>query len=743
MKRKPVVIIIAMIFAIASILQFGTYLSVSAEETSDGSVQSMEVERENEVDPNTEIVEINDTLEDAPEAEKTVDRTNSENVDSLDNIDMSESNVPPPVGGGAPVIKIGDKEYPTFKDALTAAQEGDVLTAVADEIVLTDPVSIPAAKKLTLDLNGKTMVIANDKSTSRIMSVSNSNLGVQGAFTLKNGKVTSKDGDGDGYTSGFLYVSNSDIYMDNIEVSNVKSNVSGSVLYLESEKIINADIKNCNFHDNRGSESGGAFKISMGKKETEGSEINISNSTFQGNRAESSGNSAFGGAISINGAGKFIFKDNKIINNVAHADKVYLEKYNMTYTCGGGICLGGSWYNGCENVVLENNLISGNQAQFLGGGVSCQMEKSNDKLTIKSGVFSYNKSEFSGGGLDLSLHNEPLAVLKNVIITQNKAAAGAGVWACPTSRVRTHSTLGAAIIGNILNQGTENAVYGISGSDVRFEGSDTKFGSILQENDPSYHTMTVQDRTFLGNKVDWYADEPGSLYKEGDPKLDRDKYTNRPTSFGLYGKILAGNDWYVQHAKSAKLIFIGNEAKYRGGAIATNTDLDFGEENDVNVKVTKAWKDEAGKELTKDIPKEVSVKLIRKDSNGGKYDLETIKLNDKNKWTYFFSNLPSKGIIEGNEVDFSYTVEEVNVPKGYKAELKPLKATEGIQYEFLLENQKKPPEPPKPNNPPEPSNPPKPPTPDTGDNDSGTLYFLVIMISLLAKKMFLDKKTAD
>ena len=365
------------------------------------------------------------------------------------------------------------------------------------------------------------------------------------------------------------------------------------------------------------------------------------------------------------------------------------------------------------------------------------MDKRNDKLTIKSGIFAYNKSEFSGGGLDLSLHNQPLVVLKNVIISQNKAAAGAGVWACPTSRVRTHSTLGATIIGNVLNQGTENAVYGISGSDVQFEGYDTKYRSTLTNNNPEYHKMTVQDRTFLGNKVNWYADDLENLYKKGDSILEPDKYTNRSSSFGLYGEILAGKDWYEQHSKSAKLIFIGNEAKYRGGAIATNTDIDFGEENDVNVNVAKAWKDEDGQKLTKDVPKEVSVKLIREDSDGGKYDLETIKLNDENNWTHVFENLPSKGILEGKEVDFSYTVEEVNVPEGYEANLKTMEATEEAQYEFLLENQKKPPEPPKP---PEPKTPSEPKTPETGDNDSANiLYFAAIIFSLLIVNRILNK----
>ena len=360
MKRKPIVIIIAMMFAFASILQFGTYLSASAEEVPGGADQTTENEIiDHKVDLN-ETEEIDKTIENAEDESDSSKLVNDESEQDTNDLEFSKSDVPEPVSGGPAVIKIGDTEYPDLKSAVEAAQEGDVLTAVADEILLTENLTIPAEKKLTLDLNGKTMIIAQDKSYSRIISVSTSNPAAQGAFTLKNGKVTSRDGDGDGYTSGLIFAKNSDIDMNNIEAFNVKTNVSGSILCLESNKNINASIQNCNFHNNRASESGGALKISMGQKETEDSEINIINNTFKENRAESSGDSAYGGAILVNGAGKFIFKDNKIIGNAAHADKVYLEKYNMTYTCGGGICLGGSWQGGCEDVVLENNLISGN-----------------------------------------------------------------------------------------------------------------------------------------------------------------------------------------------------------------------------------------------------------------------------------------------------------------------------------------------------------------------------------------------
>lgn len=621
-------------------------------------------------------------------------------------------------------IKIGETGYPGLKEAFLAAKDGDVLTLEKGELEITEFISVPSEKNLTFDLKGNTLILATDKSNSSTFSTN-----AKGSFTIKNGKVTAKDIDGDGFTSGFMSSEDTDICMENLEVYGIKSDVGGSVLSFQTDINVNVNIKNCNFHDNRGSESGGVLKLRVGNKEGEGSEFNIINNKFINNRVESLSEvfrAAFGGAISLSGPGKYLIKDNEIIGNEAWAKHEYYY-YGIHYTCGGGICLGGSLnVGGCEDVILDNNLISKNKAQFLGGGVSSQMDKSTDKLTIKSGVFSNNVSEFSGGGLDLSVHNQPFLVMDNVVIAKNKAAAGAGVWACPTSRVRYHSTYGAAILDNVLDNNVEKPRYGRSGTDVRFEGSDTKYKEILNNNDPKYHKMSIQDRTFLGNKVNWYADDPEALYKEGDPILTPDKYTDRSTSFGIIGKILSRDDWYEVHKKSANITFVGNIAKERGGAIATNTDIDFGEENlEINVKVNKVWKDKDGKELKDKHPKSATVRLIRKDNEGTEYELEDVKLNSSNDWSYIFSNLPSEGLVEGKNLKFTYEVKEINIPKGYKSDIRSVEPSEGIKEEFIIENKENIKEPPK---------------PKTGDSNKFTELGGLVVLSIIAISGLLYKK---
>lgn len=484
---------------------------------------------------------------------------------------------------------------------------------------------------------------------------------------------------------------------------------------------------------------GGALRITT-ERNAKNSNINIVNNKFINNRAEALGTvirSAFGGAMSLSGPGKFLIKNNQIIGNEAWAKNEYYD-YGIHYSCGGGICFGGTVNRGgCEDVILEGNIISKNKAQFLGGGISFQMEKKNDKVTIKSGVISYNESEYSGGGIDLSIHNQPFVVMDNVIISQNKAPTGAGVWCCPTSRVRNHTTYGAAILDNELDH-REKTAYLVSGTDVRFEGKDTIYKGILGGNNPDYHKISIQDRTFLGNRVNWYADEPDAPYKEGDSILTPDKYTDRTTSFGLLGKIESDGDWYKTHEKSAKIIIVGNIAKQRGGGIATNTDIDFGQENlDVNVKVSKVWKRKAGATKKKKHPKEVTVRLIRKDDKGGQYNLEDIKLNATNEWTYVFRNLPSEGIVEGEKLKFTYEVKEIDVPKGYQCVVNEVKASENIKQEFVIENKEKPDEPPKTDEPP------KPDKPKTGDSNDFSGIIGVGFLSVLGLMEIIIKKRKE
>lgn len=72
--------------------------------------------------------------------------------------------------------------------------------------------------------------------------------------------------------------------------------------------------------------------------------------------------------------------------------------------------------------------------------------------------------------------------------------------------------------------------------------------------------------------------------------------------------------------------------------------------------VTKRWEDENDKDGLR--PKMIKIQLYA----NGKKTGEEIELSETNKWTYTFSNLPKND----NENMITYTVREVEVPKGYE-----------------------------------------------------------------------------
>ena len=108
-----------------------------------------------------------------------------------------------------------------------------------------------------------------------------------------------------------------------------------------------------------------------------------------------------------------------------------------------------------------------------------------------------------------------------------------------------------------------------------------------------------------------------------------------------------------------------------------------------SISVTKKWDDENDKDGIR--PKSVQVQLYAGDEKVG----DPVELSADNKWTHIFADLDEKS--NGNTI--TYTVREVNVPKGYEV----IKAEDG-QGNVVITNKHVPKQPTPPSSP-EPKNP--------------------------------------
>lgn len=423
-----------------------------------------------------------------------------------------------------------------------------------------------------------------------------------------------------------------------------------------------------------------------------------SSGTFQNNtvtncraitidRAEQDMSSGFGGAI--------------FCRNSATVELLKNNITNCSAARGGGI----SVMAGTNTfVTIDQNMVKNCTATYRGGGLSLinttqkkqeARTAASENIQLKSGEIS-ECSALWGGGIDYTRHDMSPLKLQNVLITNNTAVRGAGIWACPTSEVTSYATLGGAIYDNHAS-GTTSALSGslnASGDDIRYEGKNCEDEFALRNNPPSETTiMTVMKRALGGGLMQWYSDATNDRYEEGDPEADSEVYTGTNKSFGLHGEL---SDTYQTLAKSeAKLIISGNSAK-RGGGIATNSPVVIGlEDADVSVVVEKMWpvpetEPEVVEQVAQDAqteshPTEVKVDLYRVNADGTEIKLDSdVVLNETNDWKATFTDLPSQYVDAAGKVQkCTYTVKEQTV-KGWQCSTES--SLDGNTYHIHLTN---------------------------------------------------------
>ncbi|MCD7840087.1 MAG: Cna B-type domain-containing protein [Erysipelotrichaceae bacterium] len=491
------------------------------------------------------------------------------------------------------------------------------------------------------------------------------------------------------YKSNVAYTGDVVILNTNILYNQASSEVSyGGGFYIYRAN--NVTIENCQIIKNSvngttaTSSGGGGFAISIvyGSIKINNNSIN-SNTSFNGpgggfyitganssieitdNEINYNISAGYGGGIYVNNnvtsLGKVAINNNTvsensvnlltIINNTLIKDAE--GETSKSYSKGGGIAFYDRATTHTETSAydLSGNTITKNKVESIygrGGGLSLYGGDASREFLITSGTITGNEAA-SGGGIDYTYHCASILHLYNAIITKNTAGRGGGLWSCPSSTTTMHVTLGGTIYGNTGNDMADS---------IRFEGTDSDFttgsGGVF---------ATVAARALGGTLMDWYSDEEGARYTQGDSTVDLADYTNRTTSFSLYGDL--SDDGIALAQAASALLIANNTATSVGGGIASNSGVVFGNDGEVSVTVNKNWVTSNGDVIDSDsnlLPEFVTVQLVRVDDEGSEVNLESVKLNAENGWSYTFEELPTNytyKVVETSEGDYTSTYSDV------------------------------------------------------------------------------------
>ena len=170
-----------------------------------------------------------------------------------------------------------------------------------------------------------------------------------------------------------------------------------------------------------------------------------------------------------------------------------LSGFTITKGVNGGI------YCNDSGPTLENLKIAGNTAKYSGGGIFCD---NNARPIIKNTVISGNSAGSRGGAVHCRAASP---VLENVLIAENKAPSGAGIFCDRSSFVLNHVTLS----GNSGEQG--NGIFLSDRCSLNLKNTIIRNNSIFLDNTALFSSISVSYSNIQGGKeavaglVDWLA----------------------------------------------------------------------------------------------------------------------------------------------------------------------------------------------------------------------------------------------
>ncbi len=561
--------------------------------------------------------------------------------------------------------------------ALANAGDVTITNCIFDQIKVSSSMGAVISSKGNLVLEGNTFTGKTENKGSLVYANTATVTMENNIFKDNSNTETGKN------NGGAVSLINCNSTIIGNQFINNKSTTAGGALYVggvavsNNNKIIyNTLIKNNLFENNQTKKQGGAVYISSMNNTFIGN-------TLKNNKTTNTNDFAYGGGIYSIENYQDTYADNIITNNSSlKGGAIFFQSKElrpMDYEQ--------------RVLTLRNNQIKNNTAlnedpqacenndSYCGQGgglyISLDNEIKNININIQSGEFIGNKAT-DGGAIYFGdeYKEDSKLVLKKVLITNNKAARGAGIWLCPKAKTIMHSTLGGAIYDN-LTTGDVTYYFGAdkaysqkllsAGDDIFYEGmkkidgiTDSQYGPTKSdESEDSMvnprSTLKVISRTWSGKKVDWYQDEVDKRYRENnfrnlfakdDPYLVGEDKGGTKDLVALHGE-------KTGEETDALIIMKDNTAERRGGAIFTNNVIDLGLDEDIDITVKK--------KLVADndnlLPKNVLVNLVRIDPNGKEETIEkNIELNKDNEWSYTFYELPARN----EKGDYQYRIQETD-----------------------------------------------------------------------------------
>lgn len=488
-------------------------------------------------------------------------------------------------------------------------------------------------------------------------------IGPEGKMTVEGGTF---ENNSTNFYGGFIYSYSGDVDIEGGTFRNNTSPNSGVMAFYGQDSKIN--ISGATFEDNSTTGSGGAILFGVDSKD-----IKIENTTFTNNKSKYLGGAIYAkrGQIDLNNV---IFK-----NNSAEID-------------GGAIYLTGN----ISDVDINRGTFENNKSGRWGGAILAFTDNANVK--INSSSFKNNNAESFGGAI---ITNKGRMELDNIKFENNEAKIGGAIFASenksdvPKIDIKGYTEFN----GNIANGGYGGAIFTITGSEINpaeensyqnITVADTvKFSknkALLENEDNSYTPPTnykkftnlqFASNSFTGentlkaksllNNCDISYENPDLTVKYdangGKFSDEREQLTeNVAKDTGNLTEIVIISEKPIRNGykftgwigEDGKIYKAGDKLKVKENAVFVAQ-----WENEIqtlDIKVTKIWKDENENILTKNLPKEVKIKL-----NGEK----ELILNEKNNWSGKFEKLPIKEI-DGSIKKYQLEEEKVN---GFKTEI--------------------------------------------------------------------------